>query len=194
MKKELNIDDAWKLRSEVRHMAIRLLRGKYNLGSLEQPTDLMVRAFVKLASQKESFKNLTWDNRDVFFAHMYQAMRRIIQDQIKHRTVGKRDFRRNVSFDVGLGNFALMAEERPESLEALLCALEEVEDSSDEHTKSLIQVINHRYFGDHTYQEIAALMELTLDKVRTLLTRAHGYFQQRATEIMNTWHGNNNEQ
>ncbi|MFQ5638366.1 MAG: sigma-70 family RNA polymerase sigma factor [bacterium] len=139
---------------QLRVIAQRQLRGERNDHTLNA-TALAHEAYLKLVDQTR----VNWQNRAHFYAIAAQAMRRILINYAHKRSAEKRGGGELlVTFDEG----AMMRETRPEELLALDEALSDLEKLSERQGK----VVEYRFFGGLTHEEIAEVLEVSVPTVR----------------------------
>lgn len=136
--------------AELRGLADRFLRRESNDRTI-QATALVHEAYLKLVGQTE----VTWQNRAHLFAVAAQAMRRILVDQARGR---KRQKRGGGMGKMSLDHALVLSADDDEldlvSLDEALCAL------GDEHERKA-QVVEMRFFGGLTLEEIAEVLGVT---------------------------------
>jgi RNA polymerase sigma factor (TIGR02999 family) len=152
---------------ELRSMAHRQLAARGRGGTL-QTTALVHEAYLKLVDQSRA----DWRDRAHFLAVASIAMRHVLVDRAKARVALKRggDLRR-ITFD----EQAIAVDDQPEALVQLDEALERL----GEVDPRLVRVVECRFFGGLTEDEIADSLGLTVRtvqrdwvKARMMLRRA----------------------
>ena len=152
---------------ELRSMAHRQLAARGRGGTL-QTTALVHEAYLKLVDQSRA----DWRDRAHFLAVASIAMRHVLVDRAKARVALKRggDLRR-ITFD----EQAIAVDDQPEALVQLDEALERLA----EVDPRLVRVVECRFFGGLTEDEIANSLGLTVRtvqrdwvKARMMLRRA----------------------
>jgi RNA polymerase sigma factor (TIGR02999 family) len=150
---------------ELRQLAQAYLRRERQGHTLET-SGLIHEAFLRLIGQQE----VSWQNRKHFFGIAAQCMRRILVDHARHRGRSKRggDFEL-----VGFDEAWQLAEERPGELLALDEALGRLAEVDPERAR----LVELRFFGGLTHEEIADLLGISLSTVerRWRLARAFLY-------------------
>jgi RNA polymerase sigma factor (TIGR02999 family) len=137
---------------ELRRMAAARLRGTPG-GSL-QPTVLVHEVYLRLAGADA----MQWQNRAHFFAVAARAMRQIVVDEARRKHAAKRGGHElRVTLDEGIA-----AEREEVDLVALDGALERLA-AADEYQARLVEM---RFFGGLTFEEIAVLSDLSLATVK----------------------------
>ncbi len=152
---------------ELRVIAHRQL-GVRGWGGTLSTTGLVHEAYLKLVDQSQA----GWQDRAHFLALASVAMRHVLVDRAKARAALKRGGgRRQVSFDEG----AIGREDQPEALLQLDEALERLAVAEPR----LARVVECRFFGGLTEEEIAEVLAVTVRtvqrdwaKARMLLRRA----------------------
>lgn len=122
-------------------------------GHTLQTTILVNDAYMQLAEQ-----NANWQNRAHFFAIAAQLMRRIMVDHARQRQALKRG---GGALKVTLDEFAHAAESRAVELLALDEALEKLA----RFDKRKADVVEMRYFGGLSMEEIAEVQKVHLSTV-----------------------------
>lgn len=134
--------------NELRHVAHQYLHRERAAHTLET-TALVHEAYLKLIDQR----SVNWQNRAHFFAIAAQAMRRILIDNARRRTAGKRGKGEKISLE----DVAIVSNEREEGLLALDEALRALEQIDPQQSK----IIELRYFGGLTIEETSEAMSLS---------------------------------
>lgn len=118
-------------------------------------TALVHESYLNLVGQSR----ISWENRAHFFALAAQAMRRILIDHARRRLAKKRGGDSPfVTFDESL----MGGEQRAEEVLALDAALVRLRDQSDRQCR----VVEYRFFGGLTHEEIAAVLDVSVPTVR----------------------------
>ena len=133
---------------ELRQVAHRYLQRERAEHTLET-TALVHEAYLKLIDQR----SVNWQNRAHFFAIAAQAMRRILIDNARRRTAGKR----GNGARVPLEEVAVVSGERDDNLLALDEALRQLEEIDPQQSK----IVELRYFGGLTIEETSEAMSLS---------------------------------
>ena len=119
-----------------------------------QATALVHEAYLKLVSQRTG-----WKNRSHFIGVAAKQMRRLLVDYARRRQAEKRAAGLNkVQFEDALA----MARERP----AALVALDEALERFGQEYGRKAQVVELRFFGGQTEEEIAVSLEISEKTVR----------------------------
>ena len=124
-------------------------------GHTLQTTALLNEAYLRLVDNPKR----DWHNRTHFTAAAAQLMRRIMVDRARERRSLKRG---GDAMKVSLDEVALVSEQRAEELLALDEALEKL--AVQDPRKS--QIVELRYFGGLTTEEIAAFLKISHRTVR----------------------------
>jgi RNA polymerase sigma factor (TIGR02999 family) len=143
----------------------RLLRNRP--GETLNTTALVHEAYLRLVDQPKA----AWNDRAHFFATASRAMRFILVDYARRRTAGKRGGLRD---DLPLSVVQLAAEDRTEDLLALNDALDRLEQYSDR----LARLVEYRFFGGLTYEEIAEVTGHSVPTVKRDWRRARTWLYQ----------------
>jgi RNA polymerase sigma factor (TIGR02999 family) len=126
-----------------------------------QPTALVNEAYLRLIDQK----NVAWDNRAQFFGIAAQMMRRILVNHARDRHADKRGGHvLRVSLDDAISFF----EERDVNLVALDEALTELEEMDQRQS----QIVELRFFGGLTIDEVALQLHTSPATVKREWTSA----------------------
>ncbi len=138
---------------ELHEIAERQMRAERPDHTL-QPTLLVNEAFLRLTASK----TFTWQNRAQFFGVAAQAMRRILVDHSRRRRTAKRGgSERRVPLDANLvaGNAELDFEDLNEALNRLA-----------ELDARQARIVELRYFGGLTIEEVAEVMGIAASTVK----------------------------
>ncbi|HUF11326.1 MAG TPA: ECF-type sigma factor [Rhodothermales bacterium] len=137
-------------------------------------TDLVNEAFIRLANQKQ----VTWASRAHFYAVAAQAMRRILINYAEQRRAQKRGGGvAPVRIDARLEE-VLSFDEKDEVLLALDESLERMESFNERGCR----VVEYRFFGGLTHEEIAEVMGLSVITVRRVWTSARSWLAAELAE------------
>ena len=139
---------------EIRRMAHRYLTRERN-GHTLQTTELVNEAYMRLLGAQ----SIDWQNRAHFFGVTAQVMRRILIDHARRRHYAKHG---GDARHVSLENAAVMTSERASELIVLDEALTEL--ARIDPRKS--RVVELRYFGGLSLEEIAEVLQVSLMTVR----------------------------
>jgi len=133
-------------------------------GHTLQTTALLDDAYLHLADKDHP----QWQNRAHFFAAAAQSMRRIMVDHARQRQALKRG---GGAVRVTLDEAAAVTETRADELLALDEALEKL--ATFDHRKA--QVVELRYFGGLTMEEIAEVLKIHVNTVTRDWTAARAW-------------------
>jgi RNA polymerase sigma factor (TIGR02999 family) len=131
---------------ELKKLAESYLR-RERVGHTLQPTALAHEAYIKLIDQQ----NVRWQNRAHFFGIAAQAMRRILVDHARARLAGKRGSGAAV---VALDDAVDVSDQRADQLIALDEALKSLAELDPDKSR----VVELKYFGGMTLEEIAEVL------------------------------------
>lgn len=136
-----------------------------------QTTALVHEAYLKLTEQRL----VNWENRAQFFAISAQAMRRILLDNARRRSAGKRG---SGSQKVSLEELPdLAAESADESLIALDAALQKFEEVDPQQSR----IVELRYFAGLTIEETAELLNISPSSVQREWASARAWLYKFVT-------------
>lgn len=135
-------------------LAQRQLRRERS-GHTLNTTALAHEAYLKLIDQKR----ITWQNRAHFFAIAAQAMRRILINYANKRKADKRGGGEPLAT---FNEQSMVRETKADELLLLDEALSELEKSN----QRLSKVVEYRFFGGLTQEEIAEVMGISVPTVR----------------------------
>jgi RNA polymerase sigma-70 factor, ECF subfamily len=133
-------------------------------GHTLQTTALLDDAYLQLAGKS----HVQWENRAHFFAVAAQLMRRIMVDHARQRHALKRG---GGAIRVTLDECAAVTQTRAAELLALDEALEKLAAADQRKAK----VVEMRYFGGLTMEEIADVLKIHLNTVRRDWTAARAW-------------------
>lgn len=148
---------------ELRQLAAAYLR-RERPGHTLQPTALVHEAYLRLVDQS----NPGWQNRSHFYGIAARLMRQILVDHARRRQAGKR-----AALKLPLEQAVSFQPDRSRDLVALdssLTALEKIDARK-------CKVVELRYFGGLTMDEIAEAMELSVETVRRDLRMAEAWLR-----------------
>jgi RNA polymerase sigma factor (TIGR02999 family) len=134
---------------ELRHLAKSHLRREYRQEHTLQPTALVHEAYLKMVDQT----NPRWENRVHFFAAAAQVMRHILIDHARARISEKRG---GGDFTLSLDEAINLSDEKSTELVALDDSLKALAEFDEQKAK----IVELRYFGGLTNEEIAAALEI----------------------------------
>ena len=135
--------------SELKRVAAGYLR-RERPGHTLQATALVHEAYMKLAGQQDPH----WENRGHFFAMAAQIMRRILTDHARHHRAQRRgDGKANLNIDL----VVVIGEAPSDQIDDLDEALTRLAAFAPRQA----QVVEMRFFGGMTEEEIAGIMQLS---------------------------------
>ncbi len=148
---------------EMRRLAAHYLRAE-RAGHTLQPTALANEAYLRLVGNPDA----EWRGRQHFLAVAARTMRSILVDHARRRRAQKRGGGQPaLPLDTGL----LVAGQRPVEFDDLDHALEDLAKRSDRQAR----VVELRYFGGLTVEEIATLMDVSPVTVKRDWTTARAW-------------------
>jgi RNA polymerase sigma factor (TIGR02999 family) len=154
------------LYAELRGIAHRQLSRRRNSGTLAT-TALVHEAYLKLVDQTEA----KWQDRLHFLALAAVAMRHILADRAKAQIADKRGgVRQRITFD----DERIAASEQPEALLQINEALDRLSGIN----ARLAKIVELRFFGGLTHEEIAQVMDLTVRTVERDWVKARMLLRQ----------------
>jgi RNA polymerase sigma factor (TIGR02999 family) len=153
---------------ELRRMAHRLLSNEY--AETLPTTALVHEAYLKLVNQH----SVDWENLGQFFGIASQAMRRILVDHARERHAHKRD-----GVKIPLGDTETISVEINESLIDLDDALNELAQNDELQAK----IVELRYFAGLTFDEIAAVLQISRTHAFREWTFARTWLYDRISNI-----------
>jgi RNA polymerase sigma factor (TIGR02999 family) len=139
---------------ELHRMARHYMQDERNCNTL-QTTALVNEVYVRLVDQK----NIDWQQRGQFFATTAQMMRRILVDAARARRSQKRG---GGAINLNVDEIPAISPERDSSLVALDDALEAFSKVAPRQAR----LVELRYFGGLSAEEIAELLEISPRTVR----------------------------
>jgi RNA polymerase sigma factor (TIGR02999 family) len=155
---------------ELRRLADHYLRGERADHTL-QATALVHEAYLRLVDQT----NISWQNRAHFFSVAAQVMRHILVDHARRVHAEKRGGdAQKLSLDEAVSFF----EERDVNLVALDEALKELAKLDAQQSR----VVELRFFGGLTVEEIAEVLKVTPGAVRYDWRMAKAWLHRALTE------------
>jgi len=156
---------------ELRRAARRQMAGERR-GHLLQPTALVNEAFLRLVD----WKNVRWQSRAHFFAVAAQLMRRILVDAARNQARVKRG---GGALRVSLSEAADLPVQRRRDLVALDDALQ-VLDTFDPRKR---QVVELRFFGGLSLDEIAGVLDVSVGTVRRDWSLARAWLHRELADM-----------
>ena len=165
------LDELYPLVYEELHRLARRYMSRERKGHTLQTTALINEAYVRLVDQR----NVRWANRSHFFAISAQIMRRILIDHARRQGYAKRG---GGAKQVSLEEAAIVAPDTASELVRL-----------DEALKSLAKVderrchvVELRYFGGLSNEEIAGVLKVSENTVTRDWNLARAWLYQQLTE------------
>lgn len=153
---------------ELRRIAGRHLRGERQNHTL-QITALVHEAYLRLAQQE-----VEWQSRGHFYAIAAQAMRRILIDYARNHHAQKRG---GVQERVSLDEVMPFSEQD----RVLLLALDEAVAKLSKMDPRQGKIVEMRFFGELTIDEIAELMDVSKATVKREWTMAKAWLHREMT-------------
>ncbi len=167
----LVVDDLMPLvYDQLRGLAQRQLRGERSNHTLNT-TALVHEAYLKLIDQSK----VSWQNRAHFFAIAAQAMRRILINYANKRKAEKR------GGDQPLATFDEHSMQRETKADELIL-LDEALTELGETNQRLSKVVEYRFFGGLTQEEIAEVLEMSVPTVRRDWRLARAWLSRELTQ------------
>jgi len=149
--------------SELRRLASRQMR-RERVGHTLQTTALVNEAYLRLVEQKDTH----WRDRAHFFALSAQLMRHILVDHARRRGYQKRG---GGAIQVTLDETAVMLDEKSTEL----LALDEALKGLAERDPLKGQIVELRYFGGLTIEEIAEVLNVAPVTIKRHWKAAKGW-------------------
>lgn len=134
---------------ELRRQARSYLAGERAAHTL-QPTALVHEAYLRLADQR----HVEWQNRSHFYGIAARMMRRVLIDHARAHAAGKRG---GAAVHLSLDDVQVPAAERAASL----VALDEALDKLAEMDERKARVVEMRFFGGMSDEEIAKALNIS---------------------------------
>ncbi len=154
---------------EFRAMAARYLRHERGNHTL-QPTALVHEAYMKMVDQSR----IDWQGRTHFFAVAAQAMRRVLIDHARHHRRQKRGGGRH---KIALDEAVALSPQREEEVLALDEALQRLAEIDARQAK----VVELRFFGGLTVEEVAKVLGVSKRTVEGDWTMARAWLKRELT-------------
>lgn len=155
---------------ELHRIADRLM-GKERAGHTLQPTALIHEAFVKLVHARED----GWDGRSHFMRVAARAMRSVLIDHARAQMTQKRGGGRRV---VTLHDEQAFGADQA----AQVLAVHEGIDALGAIDKQLASIVELRFFGGFSHQEIAELIDTSLRSIERGWRFARAWLEQYLSE------------
>lgn len=154
---------------ELRRLAHQRLRHAYSSGTLDT-TALVHEVYLRLSDHTSP----RWKNREHFFALASRAMRYIIIDGARAHSTRKRGAN---PINIPIDSIELAADECAGDL----LALDEALDQLSRDDARLGQLIEYKFFGGLTYDEIAEATGMSVPTVKRDWRRARSWLLFRMT-------------
>ena len=157
---------------ELRRLAGRYMR-RESPGHTLQTSALVNEAYLRLVDQK----SVRWQNRAHFFGVAAQLMRRILVDHARSRLRAKRGGGAQI---VSLAEQAVMSEDVAEVI-----ALDEAMKSLAEMDPRKSQIVEMKFFGGLTNEEVAEVLKVTSRTVEREWRKAKAWLNReiRSTSV-----------
>lgn len=155
------------------HSLARRLMSRENPGHTWQTTELVNEAYLRLVGQTPQSD---WQDRAHFFAVASQVMRHLLVDHARSRQAEKHG---GGAQRVELEEAALVAPERS----ATLLALDEALDRLAGFDAQKSHIVEMRYFGGLTVEEVAEVLGIAATTVKREWARAKLWLQQELETI-----------
>jgi len=155
-------EDLPQFMADVRVMA------RQKLAAAGQPESFQTTALVQTALRRQRFANQEWDevrwlNRRYFFGALYRAMDRALKDHARRQAAKKRMALKMVRVDdLQFERLPQIIDEHPEQVVALMEVLAELETLHPQW----VEIIQHRFYGGLTMDQIARAMNISERTVR----------------------------
>jgi RNA polymerase sigma-70 factor, ECF subfamily len=154
------------LYSELRKLARHYLRRERSDHTL-QATALVHEAYLRLVDQRQ----VSWQNRNHFFAVAAQQMRRILVDYARGHQAAKRG---GAAIKVPLDRAVIVSQERANELVAIDQMLTRLTECDPEQAR----VVELRIFGGLTLEEIAEILGVSRSTVKRDWTMAKAWLSR----------------
>jgi len=158
-----------KVHRELRRLAASYLRRERGDHTL-QPTAVVNEAFIRLVPQRR----VAWENRAHFFGIAARMMRRVLVDHARRRQAVKRD---------GLASEPVSIAGLPAPAPGLdridVLALHEALDGLAELDPRQAEIVEMKYFGGLTIEEIAEVLKTSESTVKREWTTAKMWLRRR---------------
>ncbi len=154
---------------ELRKLANSYLRGERSDHTL-QPTALINEAYLRLI--KQDFPE--WQSRKHFYGVAAQLMRQVLVEHARARATAKRDGGQKLSLDEAL-NYS-------QDQAADLVALDDALTALAEFDQRKARVVELRYFGGFSIEEVAAALSISVATVGRELRMAQAWLHQQMSK------------
>lgn len=150
--------------NDLRRLAAAYMQNERSDHTL-QATELVHEAYVRLVD----WKNVSWQNRAQFFSVAAEVMRKVLIDHARARKAQKRSGHKLVLDE---------AISLPDHREIDLIALEEALQSLEKLDPRQAKIVEMRFFGGLSIQEVAYVLNIGESTVRREWTFAKAWFQR----------------
>jgi len=164
------LDELYPLVYNELHRLARRYMSRERKGHTLQTTALINEAYVRLVDQR----NVHWANRSHFFAISAQIMRRILIDHARRQAYAKRG---GGAQQVSLEEVAAITPDQSVELVRLDEALKSLEEMDPRRS----QVVELRYFGGLSNEEIAGVLKVSENTVTRDWNMARAWLYQQLT-------------
>lgn len=168
--KQAALDELYPLVYDELHRLARRYMSRERKGHTLQTTALINEAYVRLVDQR----NVHWSNRSHFFAISAQIMRRILIDHARRHAYAKRG---GGLHQVSLEEAATVTPEQSSELIRLDEALKSLADMDPRRSR----VVELRYFGGLSNEEIAGVLHVSTNTVTRDWNMARAWLYQQLT-------------
>lgn len=174
MESTLTWKDVRRLMDEVRAIARRILRTEAQGRSL-RTSALVLTGLRRQKLADQSWDEVTWQNREHFFAAMYRAMDRALKDHGRRRNAHKRKHLQWITLDdISPNELLRIAQYQPHDWERisddrypdLIAALANALKHLENLHPDLALVARHRYYAGLTLEQTARMMDISERTVR----------------------------
>lgn len=164
--------------SELHRLARRYM-GRERTGHTLQTSALVNEAYIRLID----WKNIQWQNRAHFFAVSAQLMRRILVDFARSRTYAKRG---GAARNVSLEEATVVSREKSADVVALDDALDSLAQLNERQSR----VVELRFFGGLSLEEIAEVLQVSVGTVRRDWSLARAWLHRELSKAGDLLNGN----
>src|ERR1035438_9172546 len=154
---------------ELRRLGRRYMRGERSGHSL-QTTALVNEAYTRLVD----YKRMQWHDRAHFFAVSAQLMRRILVEHARRRNLKRGGAVHRVSLDEAV---VIGADGNTD-----LVALDDAMNALAQHDPRKVQVVEMRFFGGLSIEEIAAVLKVSPVTVKREWRSARAWLYRELTD------------
>jgi RNA polymerase sigma-70 factor (ECF subfamily) len=155
---------------DLRHLAAAYMQDERADHTL-QATALVHEAYLRMVD----WKNVNWENRAQFFAVAAQVMRRVLVDHARGKNAAKREgSQHKLALDEAV-SFAAEKEFDVLALEEALLSLEELDPRQ-------AKIVELRFFGGLSIEEVAHVLRISPTTVKREWTIAKAWFQRELSQ------------